>query len=87
MLLIVSECIYALEKQIFSCVGVIGAVCACICAHYRGTQMNMKMTDSFCMLFIHAYCTGVVAHDLQDLKNIKNVKGCRDSMPKSMQTR
>ena len=24
---------------------------------------------------------------LQDLKNIKNVKGCRDGMPKSMQTR
>ena len=23
----------------------------------------------------------------QDLKNIKNVKGCRDGMPKSMQTR
>ena len=24
---------------------------------------------------------------IQDLKNIKNVKRCRDSMPKSMQTR
>ena len=24
---------------------------------------------------------------IQDLKNIKNVKGCRDGMPKSMQTR
>ena len=24
---------------------------------------------------------------IQDLKNIKNVKGCRDVMPKSMQTR
>ena len=23
----------------------------------------------------------------KDLKNIKNVKGCRDGMPKSMQTR
>ena len=23
----------------------------------------------------------------QDLKNIKNVKGCRDGMPKTMQTR
>ena len=23
----------------------------------------------------------------QDLKNIKNVKGCRDGIPKSMQTR
>ena len=23
----------------------------------------------------------------QDLRNIKNVKGCRDGMPKSMQTR
>ena len=23
----------------------------------------------------------------QDLKNIKSVKGCRDGMPKSMQTR
>ena len=23
----------------------------------------------------------------QDLKNIKNVKGCRDGMPKSVQTR
>ena len=23
----------------------------------------------------------------QDLKNIKNVKGCRDGMPKGMQTR
>ena len=23
----------------------------------------------------------------QDLKNIRNVKGCRDGMPKSMQTR
>ena len=23
----------------------------------------------------------------QDLKNIKNVEGCRDGMPKSMQTR
>ena len=24
---------------------------------------------------------------IQDLKNIKNVKGCRDGMPKSVQTR
>ena len=26
-------------------------------------------------------------HCIQDLKSIKNVKGCRDGMPKSMQTR
>ena len=29
----------------------------------------------------------VLIYCRQDLKNIKNVKGCRDGMPKSMQTR
>ena len=29
----------------------------------------------------------VIAMKVQDLKNIKNVKGCRDGMPKNMQTR
>ena len=28
-----------------------------------------------------------IIYTIQDLKNIKNVKGCRDGMPKSMQTR
>ena len=32
-------------------------------------------------------CTMIDPIGLQDLKNIENVKGCRDGMPKSMQTR
>ena len=40
-------------------------------------------------IYIYMYICLVRAYSvyIQDLKNINNVKGCRDGMPKSMQTR
>ena len=44
-------------------------------------QSNLAPTEIYMVRML------IGINGLQDLKNIKNVKGCRDGMPKSIQTR
>ena len=49
------------------------------------TQIECRTLSLACELFLCIICIwGVV---IQDLKNIKNVEGCRNGMPKTMQTK
>ena len=50
------------------------------CYHMLGTATKLSTLFQVLVLWLHL-------RKKQDLNNIKNVKGCRDSIPKRMQTR
>ena len=55
-------------------------------ADHKGTEEEAwELKKAFSVFVVKLY--GFYLSIVQDLKNIKNIKGCRDGMPKSMQTR
>ena len=59
---------------------------------FRGTPLYFDVSGKGLLQFVIALCCLNCFQQSTDysytrLKNIKNVKGCRDGMPKSMQTR
>ena len=52
-----------------------------------GLQLHLKEIFFFLGLGLTVTEINIKKVQKQDLKNIKNVEGCRDGMPKSMQTR